>query len=83
LRVPCYRPGVETPDRMTGAITQSTVTCPECGARAEETMPIDACVHFYVCAACETRLRARPGDCCVFCSYGSVPCPSRQAEAAH
>lgn len=21
----------------------------------------------------------KPGDCCVFCSYGKVPCPSMQA----
>ncbi|HEY5608162.1 MAG TPA: GDCCVxC domain-containing (seleno)protein, partial [Alphaproteobacteria bacterium] len=21
----------------------------------------------------------KPGDCCVFCSYGSVPCPPMQA----
>jgi hypothetical protein len=25
-------------------------------------------------------LRPKPGDCCVFCSYGSVPCPPIQAE---
>src|SRR5215813_5068190 len=22
------------------------------------------------------------GDCCVFCSYGSLPCPSRQKDTA-
>jgi hypothetical protein len=26
------------------------------------------------------RLRPKAGDCCVFCSYGSVPCPPIQAE---
>ena len=25
-------------------------------------------------------LRPKPGDCCVFCSYGSVPCPPVQME---
>jgi len=26
---------------------QSTITCPECGHAAEETMPTDACQWFY------------------------------------
>jgi hypothetical protein len=25
-------------------------------------------------------LKPEPGDCCVFCSYGSVPCPPIQAS---
>ena len=58
---------------------QSTITCPECGAAHEETMPTDACVFFYTCPNCETRLRPMAGDCCVFCSYGSVKCPPIQA----
>jgi hypothetical protein len=58
---------------------QSTITCPECGATHDETMPIDACVFFYTCAGCGARLRPMAGDCCVFCSYGSVKCPPIQA----
>ena len=27
---------------------------------------------------CGTRLKPLAGDCCVFCSYGSVPCPPIQ-----
>ena len=27
---------------------------------------------------CRVRLRPKPGDCCVFCSYGSVRCPPKQ-----
>jgi len=60
----------------------STLTCPECGARATETMPTDACWFFYDCRACEARLRPKPGQCCVFCSYGSLACPPVQAAAA-
>jgi hypothetical protein len=62
----------------TGPILQSTLTCPACGAQALETMPSDACQYFYDCTACGTLLRPKPGDCCVFCSYGSVPCPPIQ-----
>lgn len=56
----------------------SIVTCPECGVQTEETMPPDACWFFYECRGCHARLRPKPGDCCVFCSYGSVPCPPIQ-----
>ena len=64
----------------TAMILSSTITCPECGAAKTETMPVDACLFFYTCTGCGKRLRPKPGDCCVFCSYGSVPCPPIQAE---
>ena len=60
----------------------STITCPACGAQAVEPMPTDACQVRYVCAHCGAQLRPQPGDCCVFCSYGSVPCPPLQEEHA-
>jgi hypothetical protein len=41
-------------------------------------MPTDACQFFYACAGCGEVLRPIGGDCCVFCSYGSVPCPPVQ-----
>jgi hypothetical protein len=63
-------------------ILQSVITCPNCGAAKSETMPTDACQFFYECAGCGARLRPKPGDCCVFCSYGSVPCPPIQGERA-
>ncbi len=58
---------------------QSTITCPQCGHHALETMPTDACQFFYDCKGCGARLKPKSGDCCVFCSYGSVPCPPIQA----
>ena len=59
-------------------ILESTLTCPNCGASKVETMPTDACTYFYECTGCHTMLKPTPGDCCVFCSYGSVPCPPIQ-----
>ena len=58
----------------------SVITCPQCGAARREEMPTDACQFFYECAACGTLLRPKPGDCCVFCSYGTVKCPPRQLD---
>ncbi|MGO8754798.1 MAG: GDCCVxC domain-containing (seleno)protein [Gallionellaceae bacterium] len=62
------------------AILQSVITCPNCGGKKQETMPVDACQFFYECTACHTMLRPKAGDCCVFCSFGSVPCPPVQLE---
>lgn len=59
-------------------ILESTLTCPDCGTQAVETMPTDACLYFYTCTGCGSRLKPKHGDCCVFCSYGSVPCPPIQ-----
>jgi hypothetical protein len=57
---------------------QSTLTCPKCNHQAVEQMPVDACQFFYVCEGCNEKLKPLAGDCCVFCSYGSVPCPPVQ-----
>ncbi|MCX7893369.1 MAG: hypothetical protein N2544_13520 [Burkholderiales bacterium] len=61
-------------------VTHCVLTCPQCGARSEQEMPVDACVYFFECEACHALLRPKPGDCCVFCSYGTVECPPVQGE---
>ncbi|MEQ8286006.1 GDCCVxC domain-containing (seleno)protein [Thalassospira sp.] len=58
----------------------SVLTCPECGHQVRETMPTDACQYFYDCKGCGVVLRPLAGDCCVFCSYGTVPCPPVQID---
>lgn len=55
----------------------SQLRCPSCAATYLETMPLDACTIRFPCA-CGLTIRPKPGDCCVFCSYGSVPCPPIQ-----
>ncbi|HEX7338627.1 MAG TPA: GDCCVxC domain-containing (seleno)protein [Rhodanobacteraceae bacterium] len=56
----------------------STLACPHCGFVQTLVMPDDVCVHFCTCPGCHALLKPKPGDCCVFCSYGSVPCPPVQ-----
>jgi hypothetical protein len=56
----------------------SIITCPNCGHTKEEKMPTDACQFFYECEDCGEVLKPKPGDCCVYCSYGSVKCPPVQ-----
>ena len=58
----------------------SVITCPECELSKEEEMPTDACQYFYDCTNCGVLLKPKKGDCCVFCSYGTIPCPPIQKE---
>jgi hypothetical protein len=63
---------------MKSVVLKSTITCPECSFSREETMPEDACAFFYKCEGCKTVLKPKKGDCCVFCSFGTVKCPPVQ-----
>ncbi|HEX6134351.1 MAG TPA: GDCCVxC domain-containing (seleno)protein [Longimicrobiales bacterium] len=58
----------------------ATITCRACGTATREPMPENACLHLFVCPACGAQLRPKPGDCCVFCSYGDRMCPPRLAQ---
>lgn len=62
-------------------IQQSVITCPHCATAKTETMPTNACQFFYECTSCGAMLRPKSGDCCVFCTYGSMPCPPISGRA--
>jgi hypothetical protein len=59
---------------------EAVLTCPQCGHAKRELMPSDARQFFYECEHCHAVLRPKFGDCCVFCSFGSVNCPPVQAQ---
>ena len=59
-------------------LLKSEITCPNCGHKKEEEMPTNACQFFYECENCKKVLKPKEGDCCVYCSYGTVPCPPIQ-----
>ncbi|MEL0586395.1 MAG: GDCCVxC domain-containing (seleno)protein [Candidatus Thiodiazotropha sp. (ex. Lucinoma kazani)] len=63
---------------MSKIVTLSELSCPQCGHRSTEEMPTDRCVYFYECKNCGELLKPKPGDCCVFCSYGTTACPPVQ-----
>ncbi len=67
---------------MAAIQTHATIRCPHCGVESTQEMPLDACQIVYLCESCDTILRPKTGDCCVFCSYGSLPCPPKQKEQA-
>jgi len=63
---------------MTNIEAFSELTCPRCGHSEKEEMPVDFCQFYYDCKGCGELLRPLKEDCCVFCSYGDVPCPPIQ-----
>jgi len=65
---------------MDATALESILTCPKCGFSKREPMPTDACQFYYECSRCGALLRPNAGDCCVFCSYGSMPCPPVQQQ---
>ena len=63
-------------------ILESTINCPNCDHKKTETMPTDACSWFYQCESCNELLKPLEGDCCVYCSYGTVSCPPIQENGS-
>ena len=57
---------------------QATLTCPVCGSKETAAIPTDACVPFYKCESCGELIKAKEGECCVFCSYGDQNCPLKK-----
>ncbi|MGJ8569748.1 MAG: GDCCVxC domain-containing (seleno)protein [Hoeflea sp.] len=45
------------------------------GARDNAT---DACEWFFDCKGCGALPKPKPGDCCGYCSFGTVACPPIQ-----
>lgn len=64
---------------MSDIIPDSTLACPRCGHVKTERMPTDACQWFYECEGCHSVLKPKPDDCCVFCSWATVPSSRRTA----
>ncbi|HEX5484505.1 MULTISPECIES: GDCCVxC domain-containing (seleno)protein [Limnobacter] len=67
---------------MNNLILESVLTCPNCGTATACSMPTDACQFFFQCPGCNAMIKPKPGDCCVFCSYGSVKCPPIQQDSS-
>lgn len=59
-------------------ILDSVLTCPNCNHKVKEEMPENTCQYSYRCSSCETVVKTKEGECCVYCSYGDYPCPQAQ-----
>lgn len=60
---------------------KSVIKCPICKFTKELMMPCDSCQILYECEECNARLKPRKNECCIFCSYGTVPCPEMQKHS--
>jgi hypothetical protein len=60
------------------AVLKTLITCPGCSYQKEEIMPTNACQYFYECENCKLILKPKNKDCCVYCSYATLPCPPIQ-----
>ena len=65
---------------MSNIILESVFSCPKCHFDKKEVMPLDACQYYYECTACHTLIKPLKGDCCVYCSFGTVKCASIQQK---
>ncbi len=57
---------------------ESEITCPKCSFKKKEMMPTDYCILKYTCTKCKVDIYPDDKDCCVFCTYGTYKCPSKQ-----
>ncbi len=56
----------------------TTLTCPSCLKTMEVVMPVQSTQLIYECEHCYALIKGKEGDCCVFCSHGSIKCPKTQ-----
>ena len=59
---------------------KTVIKCPICKFKKEVTMPENIRLQVYNCEECKARLKPKDNECCVFCSYSSVPCPTVQRQ---
>ena len=63
---------------MTDIQVQSTIMCPQCHQETTEQMPTNYCQYIWECPNCKNKLKPKEGNYCVYCSYGTNPCSSKQ-----
>jgi hypothetical protein len=61
-------------------IQSALIECPKCKASKEETMPLYFRQMYYACSACGHQVEVGEEDCCVFCAFSNVICPSGQEK---
>lgn len=56
--------------------------CPQCGIRISKSIGLSACIVRHTCPSCSIVIRPRPGEGCIFSSYGSVGYPLNKSNPA-
>lgn len=61
--------------------SESLLKCPKCKIEKLEKMPFGYCTVSYKCTECGEVLSPKHGDCCLYCTYGTELCPTKQLES--
>ncbi|MGB0846810.1 MAG: GDCCVxC domain-containing (seleno)protein [Thiolinea sp.] len=64
---------------MPTIILECTLTCPSCQTKESLTMVQGRSESFFTCTHCSTTHLTKLGECCIYCSYGTVSCPTIQS----
>lgn len=59
---------------------KNILTCPNCGATQPVKMLALEVRSVYQCNACKKIIQAHANECCIYCEYGEVKCPSEQVK---
>lgn len=65
------------------SVITCVITCPSCSYKSTEIMPVNYCQIWYKCKKCEIVIKPKKDECCIYCSYGNVMCPSKQKKEIH
>lgn len=61
-----------------GVVRESTLVCPRCNHGERMMMAENSSLVVHVCQSCGLEMHRLPGNCCLFCTWGTVPCPTAQ-----
>jgi hypothetical protein len=64
-----------------GIERSSVITCPVCSHSVSEKVSRETLKRVFHCPQCLTWLAPKPGDHCIYDSYGSFKCPPLQLKA--
>jgi hypothetical protein len=64
-----------------GIERSSLITCPACSHTVSEKVSRETVKRVFHCPQCLKWLEPKPGDHCIYDSYGSFKCPSLQLKA--
>ena len=59
----------------------SVLKCAGCGFTQEFEMPLYASRKHFYCSNCNAVHESKSDECCIYCSYGTVPCPKEQLSS--
>ncbi len=63
-------------------ILESILTCPNCSHQKQEKLLENTFPTRFRCGNCQEMAEVKLGDCCIYCSFGDIPCLQSQIEGS-